>query len=163
MEARAAYRAAAQAHMDEPAVVHSLAGAAEILRDMNRYEEALAEYTELTETYPLEGTIWCGRASVLMDLGRFDEAISTFRISETHGSALIPKNGTATAYKRRGEFTKALKLFNEVAKEFPNDPVALCGRAEIYRDQGNFEAALDDYRRARDRSPFNPTPIIGVV
>jgi tetratricopeptide (TPR) repeat protein len=162
-EARVVYLAAAQSNPFDPTVTYVLQGAAEVLRDMSRYEESLSEYTKLTETYPLEGSIWAGRASVLMDLGRFDEAISTFRISETHGSARVPKNGRATAYKRRGELTKALKLYDEVVREFPNDPVALCGRAEVYRDQGNLDAALIDFRIAVERSPFTPTPIMGLV
>jgi tetratricopeptide (TPR) repeat protein len=162
-EARETYLAAAEKHADEPAVVHAWAGAAEVLRDMNYYEEALEEYTKLTHSFPLEGAIWCGRASVLMDLGRFDEAIATFRISETHGATLVPKVGMASAFKRRGEFAKALRLYNEVVSEFPNDPIALCGRADIHRDQGDLNSALIDYRTARERSPFNPIPVMGMV
>lgn len=162
-EARDAYLAAARAHPDDPGVVHALAGAAEVLRDMNRYEDALQEYEQLTNTFPLEGPLWCGRASVLIDLGRFAEAISTFRISETHGATLVPKIGMATAHKRRGEFAKALRLYNEVAAEFPNDPIALCGRADIHRDQGDLSSALRDYKMARERSPFNTAPVIGMV
>lgn len=51
-EAREAYLAAAEAHANEPDVVHALAGAAEVLRDMNRFEEAFEEYTKLTKSSP---------------------------------------------------------------------------------------------------------------
>ncbi|WP_374725679.1 tetratricopeptide repeat protein [Tardiphaga robiniae] len=72
-EAREAFLQAAQDHPYDETIVYSLQGAAEALRDMHRYEDALAEYQQLTESYPLEGHLWAGRASVLMDLGRFED------------------------------------------------------------------------------------------
>jgi tetratricopeptide (TPR) repeat protein len=162
-EARATFLKAAADHPYDETVFHSLQGAAEVLRDMNRYEEALEEYQKLTESYPLEGALWAGRASVLMDLGRFDDAITTFNISEKRGSGSVPLNGRASAYKRRGDLTQALKLYNDVVREFPHDPVALCGRAEVYKDQGNLERALADFRAAALCSPYIPGPVVGVV
>jgi len=163
-DAREVFLQAATDHPYDETVTYSLQGAAECLRDMNRYEEALAEYEQLTENHPLEGSMWAGRASTLMDLGRFDEAIKIFGISESKtASGRVPRNGKASAYKRRGDLFEALKLYNEIVREFPHDPVALCGRAEVYRDQGRLDLALEDFRVAVSCSPFTPGPLIGLI
>ena len=45
VEARQKFLNAASNYSTDPQSIHSLAGAAEVLRDMGNYEESLAEYT----------------------------------------------------------------------------------------------------------------------
>jgi tetratricopeptide (TPR) repeat protein len=163
VEARQKFLNAASNYSTDPQSIHSLAGAAEVLRDMGNYEESLAEYTKLTEIAPLDAVGWTGLASVLMDMGRFDEAISLFGKAASHRNDAVPRNGRATAYKLAGNFKSALRLYDEIVEEFPNDPVGLCGRAEVYRAMGNLDAARRDYRLAIERSPFTSIPISGLI
>jgi tetratricopeptide (TPR) repeat protein len=160
-EARERYLAAAKNFPDEPEVWHAIIGAAEVLRDMGRYDEALIEYKSLTEHAPFEGAVWAGLASVLMDLGNLDEAIKYFGIAATHSGGTVAINGRATAYKLSGNFSSALRLYDEALREFPNDAALLCGRAEVLRAQGDLPGALEAYNLAIERAPYLPIPLNG--
>ncbi len=160
-EARDHYVAAAKSFSDDPSVWHALIGAAEVLRDMGRYDEALAEYKSLTEQVPFESAAWAGLASVLMDLGNFDDAIKYFGIAATHSGGVVAANGRATAYKLSGNFPSALRLYDEALREFPNEAALLCGRAEVLRARGDLLEALDAYDLAIERAPYLPIPLNG--
>lgn len=160
-EARGAYLAAMAEFADSPQIIFAWAGAAETLRDMGENEKALGEYRVITDRWPLETSGWAGLASVLMDMGRLDDAIMTFGKASAGDRIGLSKNGRATAYKLAGNFDAALRLYDEVVRDLPNNHVALCGRAEVLRAKGQFAAALDAYDRAIIRAPYAVVPITG--
>jgi tetratricopeptide (TPR) repeat protein len=158
--ARAQYLSAAQEFANSPNVMHAKAGAAETLRDLGRFDEALREYEELTISDPLNEFFRCGLASVYMDLGQFDKAILNFGRASSKKSS-VARNGKASAYKLAGKFDAALRLYDQVIRDYPNDPIGLCGKAEVYRSQGNLDEALIVFELAIERSPFTPAPVAG--
>lgn len=161
IEARERYLAAAEKFRDDPDVWRARLGAAETLRDLGKYEEALSEYKALSLEFPFEGSVWAGLASVWMDLGNFDEAVKNFGIASTHSAGVVAKNGRATAYKLAGDFEAALRVYEEALKDFPNEAPLLSGRAEVFRSQGDLEAALEAYDLAIERAPYEPIPRSG--
>jgi tetratricopeptide (TPR) repeat protein len=160
-EARQKFIDAATAFDGLAGAEYAWIGAAETLRDMGRHEEALTEYQSLAERWPLEQSIWSGMASTMMDMGRLEEAILTFGKGRVGGFAAVPLNGRATAYKLAGNFDEALKLYDQVIRDYPNNHVSLCGRAEVLRVQGQLIAALKAYELAAERSPYSPVPLTG--
>ena len=64
--ARALFLEGAAQYPNDPERLWSLSGSAETLRDMGRYDEALAEYNKLVSDYPTEEAFWCGLASVYL-------------------------------------------------------------------------------------------------
>ncbi|MGY3482182.1 tetratricopeptide (TPR) repeat protein [Bradyrhizobium sp. USDA 4011] len=157
---RAMYLEGAEQFPHDPDYVVVRVGAAETLRDMGRYDEALLEYTRLTQEFPTDEVLWCGLASVHLDMGNFDKAIQNF------GKALnredsVARSGRATTYKQAGQFDQALRLYDQLLREFPNDIVVLCGRAEVFRVKGDLPSALSSYELAIERNPFSPEPVRG--
>jgi tetratricopeptide (TPR) repeat protein len=140
---------------NDPEYLGSLGGAAETLRDMGRYDQALAEYNKLVRDHPTEEVFWCGLASVHLDMGQFDKAIQNFG-KALRGAEVIARAGRATAYKHAGQFDQAIRIYEQLLREFPNDNAVLCGQAEVYRAKGDMLKALSAYELAIERNPFTP-------
>lgn len=160
-QARAAYLKLVADHPHHAETPRARAGAAEILRDMNRSDEALSEYIQLTRDYPTEEAYWCGLASVYMDMGAFDKAIQNFG-KATRKSNVVAMNGRATAYRHAGKFEQALRLYEQALAESPNDPISLCGRAEVYKAKGDYVNARASFEEAIERNPYVSTGFIGL-
>jgi tetratricopeptide (TPR) repeat protein len=159
-EARAMYLKGAADFPHDPEYQRARSGSAETLRDMGRYDQALEEYNKLVQEFPTEEVLWCGLASVYLDMGMFDEAILNFG-KAIRGREIVARNGRATAYKQAGQFDQALRIYDQVIREYPNDGFALCGRADVFRVKGDIPNALASYDLAIDRNPFTPEPIKG--
>ena len=160
-QARAMYlKTGAAEFQHDPEYQRARAGAAETLRDMGRYDQALDEYSKLVQEFPTEEVLWCGLASVYLDMGMFDKAIQNFG-KAIRGRDAVARNGRATAYKQAGQFEQALRIFDQLIREYPNDGVALNGRAEVFRVKGDLSNALTSYELAIDRNPFIPEPLVG--
>jgi tetratricopeptide (TPR) repeat protein len=159
-EARAMYLRGATEFPHDPERPRALAGSAETLRDMGRYDQALDEYNKLVKDYPTEEALWCGLASVYLDMGQFDKAIQNFG-KALRNKDVVARNGRATAYKHAGQFEQALRIYDQVIREYPNDEFALCGRAEVYRAKGDLLRALSSYDLAIERSPFTSGAVRG--
>ena len=95
-----------------------------------------------------------------LGMGQFDEAIQNFG-KALRGKDVIARCGRATAYKQAGQFDQALRIYDQVLREYPNDDVVLCGRAEVFRAKGDMQNALSSYELAIQRNPFKPTSIRG--
>ncbi|MGY4224292.1 tetratricopeptide (TPR) repeat protein [Bradyrhizobium sp. USDA 4503] len=160
--ARAMYLQGAKQFPHDPDYVVVRIGAAETLRDMGRYDEAFSEYTKLGQEFPTDEVIWCGLASVHLDMGNFDKAIQNFGKALRRADS-VARSGRATAYKLAGQFDQALRLYDQLLKEFPNDKVVLCGRADVFRVKGDLSSALSSFDLAIERSPFSPDPVRGKI
>ncbi len=150
---------------NHPDVDHTYIAAADTLRDMGLYHEALNEFEELTERFPLQPLAWEGLATVQMDLGDFDNAIKTFgkAIANTRAMEVQArhKNGRALALRWAGRFDEAHQLYDEVIAILPNNGVALTGKGAAFREAGKYDAAITAYDTAIDRCPYSPFPIAG--
>lgn len=57
-------------------------------------------------------------------------------------------NKHALALMDTGQYEGAIRIFSRVIRFYPQDAVALYNRASIYKQQGNYDAALADHNQA---------------
>jgi tetratricopeptide (TPR) repeat protein len=143
-EALVAFRAARETFRGQDAEQYTWSGAAETLRDMWKFEDALQEYEQGIARYPHVRALLCGRAAVLADLGRLDHAIARYDAVELQ-SDLVALNGKASVLKEQGRLDEAQDVIAEAIQLYPADPVARCVQAEILRLQGDLPGALQLY------------------
>ena len=105
-EALAAYRKIRADFSSRETELHAWSGAAETLRDMWKFEEALEEYQQGLARFPEERFLLCGRAAVLTELGRLGDALAAYRIPELRGD-LVAMNGAAVVLREQGNLREA--------------------------------------------------------
>jgi tetratricopeptide (TPR) repeat protein len=89
-----------------------------------------------------------------MNTGRAAESIATFtRITEMKPDFAEGWNKRATIYFMTGELQKSLKDCDEVIRRNPAHFGALAGYGQIYLQLGDYEKALDYFRRALAVNP----------
>jgi tetratricopeptide (TPR) repeat protein len=160
-QARNKYLEVAREFDDLPGVEYAWSGAADVLKDMGRLDEAIAEYQGLTNRWPLSSQLWNGLAFVLIEAGRLDEAVLTFGKSSAQRPNIFAAVGRASAFRLSGRLTEALRLYDEAIENYPNNHFALCGRAEVFRVKGQHQLALAAFDLAAARSPFVAEPLVG--
>ncbi len=127
---------------------------AETLRDLGRYEEALAGFEETMGRFPHDAVAPNARAETLRDLGRYEEALAGFE--ETMGRFPrneVAPNARAETLRDLGRYEEALAGFEETMGRFPHNEVAPTARAETLRDLGRYEEALAGFEETMGRFP----------
>jgi len=157
--AEQAYRKAVDADPDDPGHRHGLAQA---LMAQDKYSAALEQFQKLAE---LEPGNWENllRASLLQRrLGQFEQA----EASLARARQLAPGNpeisyNEALLYQDEGRFDVAIRILTDAIAGLKNqagaNPNALGAFYEqlghIYRDQGNYQAALESFREMAKANP----------
>lgn len=157
-DALAAYRAACVRFGTEHERGHyNMAGVAECLRDLERLDEALAEYDRALETCQYVSALHAGRAATLVEMGRFDEANSSYVISrDLDDDNVVPRNGIASLLRQAGEFERAEEDYRGIIADFPFDVHSRGGLVSTLRDLGRFEEAVSEARSAIEFLPASP-------
>ncbi|MDE2503163.1 MAG: tetratricopeptide repeat protein [Burkholderiales bacterium] len=110
-------------------------------------------YKRFVERQPY--AVYCGRvaAELLLDMRRYLEAQRVFEKLTEATKAVWARLGIARAQMGAGDNASARQTVREVLVEAPESADAhdLVGRLLI--EQGDFEAALDAYRKAADLTP----------
>jgi tetratricopeptide (TPR) repeat protein len=129
---------------------------AETLRDLGRYEEALAAFEETMRGFPQDEVAPTARGETLRDLGRYEEALAAFEAAmRRFPRNEVAPNARAETLRDLGRFEEALAAFWETMRRFPHNEVAPNARAETLRDLGRFEEALAVYEETMRRFPRN--------
>lgn len=134
---------------------------------LNKYNESLSHYDqaqktlENSEDFLAIASIGLNRAYVLTEMNRFDEAVQCFELTkehcERHGMTLwaaIADRGIAQMHFRRGNYSTALRILEEVRRKHEEladaRRVGLCDmdRAEIYLELNLFDDAATIAARA---------------
>ncbi len=117
-------------------------------------------FSSLIQDFPRSSLIadaYYALATICEDESKYGEAITNFRQVITLGkSDLAGTSAIAIAgiNVKQGQFDAALKLYNDVIKDYPNlehliDPKI----AEAYRNMDNYEQALEFYRKSLNVVP----------
>ncbi|MDE2368458.1 MAG: tetratricopeptide repeat protein [Burkholderiales bacterium] len=122
--------------------------------DTGNHQTAFARaYKRFIERQPY--AVYCGRvaAELLLDMRRFVEAQRVFEKLTEATKAIWARLGIARAQMGAGNSAGARETVHAVLVEEPESADAhdLVGRLLI--DQGDFEAALDSYRKAAELTP----------
>lgn len=134
----------------------SKVGAAEVLRDLERPDEALTEYKQIVRDHPGFMPAQCGLAATYSDLGQFDKAINAYDIAlGLDQNSIVALNGRATVLRHRGSLDEAIGLYDIIIGKFPHDASAYCGRAEVLRAKGELQEAEKSYQEIVTRFPGN--------
>ena len=127
---------------------------AETLRDLGRYDEALAAFEETMRRFPQDEVAPNARAETLRDLGRYDEALAAFEETmRRFPQNEVARNARAETLRDLGRYDEALAAFEETMRRFPQDEVAPNARAETLRDLGRYDEALAAFEETMRRFP----------
>ncbi len=123
-------------------------------RDLKRFDEALADFTQAITLDPSSSWAYHDRGSTYQDMKRFDEALADF----TQAIALDPSS--SSAYNNRGLIYRDLKRSDEALADFtqaialdPSSSSAYNSRGLLYRDLKRFDEALADFTQAITLDP----------
>ncbi len=129
---------------------------AETLRDLGRYDEALAAFEETMRRFPQDEVAPNARAETLRDLGRYDEALAAFEETmRRFPQNEVARNARAETLRDLGRYDEALAAFEETMRRFPQDEVAPTARAETLRDLGRYDEALAAFEETMRRFPHD--------
>ena len=60
------------------------------------------------------------------------------------------KINIAVKFKREGNYKEALECYEEISREYPNDPVVYFSWAKTLTSDGNFEKAINYFQLAKN-------------
>jgi outer membrane protein OmpA-like peptidoglycan-associated protein/Tol biopolymer transport system component len=85
-----------------------------------------------------------------------NKKVTKSRKINTQAQANNPLN-RAIAESRRGNYEKAIKIYNQLLEEKPGHPDLLARRGTVYFEKGDNNAALSDFNQIIETNPdFNP-------
>ena len=100
-------------------------GRAEVLKALNRLDEALAAYDAVMEDYSGDIVAKSGRAEVLKALNRLDEALAAYdAVIEEYPEGMVAKSGRAEVLKALNRLDEALAAYDAVIEAHPESMVA---------------------------------------
>ncbi len=123
---------------DHPFILNNRGNA---LKELTRYEEALASYDKAIALYPDYSDAYNNRGNVLQALKRFEEAI----VSYDRALALQPD--FAAAHNSRADVLLEMKRFGEALSGYDQAIALQLDDADTYHNRGN---ALQELRRYKD-------------
>jgi len=119
------------------------------LKDLKRYDEALASYERAIALKPDYAEAYSNRGNALQDLRRFDEALANYE------HAIEFKPGLPEAHSNRGNVLRDLQRFDEALASYDRAIALKQDYAEAYYKRGNvlqdlrrFDEAIASYDRA---------------
>ena len=158
-KAEDAYRKAIENDPDDPGHRHGLAQA---LMEQDKFTEALEQFKRLTALEPGSWENYLRAAQIYERLNQYDQAESNL----LHAKQLAPENlevlyDEALLYDDQGRFGDAEKVLNDTIAGIKSQPggnvnalgILYTQLGHSYRDQGNFQAAIDAFQELGKLSP----------
>lgn len=115
--------------------------AASILVDLGRFDEARAQYEQLTSGSDIVAAgATLGKAQALARAGQYGPAIDTLKALSTQTGGLMPADGIlmelARTYQASGKVDDARKTFLELVEKHADSPLAAQAKSEIEKLKG---------------------------
>jgi tetratricopeptide (TPR) repeat protein len=115
--------------------------AAATLVALDRFNEAIAQYDQLTDTRGLLGqSARLGKAEAQLRAGQHDAAISAFKEISDRSDGNLPKEALllelARAYKVAGKTDDARKTLNQIVEQHADSPFATTAKQELEKIPG---------------------------
>lgn len=127
------------------------------LRDLERREEALAAFQDVSEAWPDRADIWTELAVSLSRLNRREEAIEAYhRAIHIEGESPHLLTQVARLQFLSGDLASPEELLVKAVELEPSYTPAHINLAILREDQGRMSDALSIYRSLRARFPNDP-------
>ena len=128
---------------EHPEDVFAKTGRAEVLKSLNRLNEALNAYEATIKDHPENMVARNGRAEVLKSLNRLDEALNAYdEIAERHPENVVARNGRAEVLKSLNRLAESNAAYKQILSDHPWSLVARNGRACVLRALKRWDDAL---------------------
>src|SRR5215472_948205 len=139
----------------------AIRGLAENYLNNGQLENALEQYKVIADSNPEDAQTYVRMAEIYRREGKFDEALESLKRAE----ALVPDTmdvpySMAAVYQAQGRYDDAIKLLQDLLKKSEKSNEAGTSQADrnnraiflerlgmIYREQENYTAAVDTFRR----------------
>ena len=153
----------------EPQLSVSSVQIARIFQQKGIYDQAIRHYTQALKTAPSAG-VFGALGTLWLLQNEFDQAVNSLQSALTFApdSATLNQNLLA-AYHRWGvhylktdQLSEAFKCFERGLKRFPFSEILLSGRAATHTSAGEYQKALDIYRRILQINPEYTAARIGM-
>ena len=143
---------------------------AQIFQQKGIYDQAIKHYTQALRTAP-SAEVFGALGTLSLLQGEFDQAVNSLR----RALILAPDSGTLNqnllaAYHRWGvqylkadQPSEALKLFKRALTRFPFSEILLADLAATHASAGEYQKALDIYRRILQVNPEYTAVKIGIA
>jgi len=134
----------------------------ETYENMERYDEALADFNRAIELDPEDAQTIANRGITYVAMERYNDALTDL----SHAIEIEPDNAIMTA--RRGVFYQLMKQYDDALADLnraielqPDNVPMIAIRGETYRLMKEYERALADLDQAVELEPDNASPIAG--
>jgi tetratricopeptide (TPR) repeat protein len=128
------------------------------LKDVERYEEALAAYTRATELALEKATYHNNQGDTLYELKRYEEALAAYtRATELAPEKATYHNNRGLALSKLDRYEDELAAVRQAAELAPENAVYHNNVGNALYSLGHYEEALPAYTRATELAPENAT------
>lgn len=121
---------------------------------MGKDEQAEAYYEKSLDEAPFNVYTWLTLGLLRDRSGRYEQALEAFdfalTIDDDFEPTLFSKANTLIAMER---YTDAIDLLNDLIKELPTNPYAMCLIAECYENMHRYEEATSYYKKVIENRP----------
>ena len=121
------------------------------LRELKRYDEALADFNRIEEIAPYYLRTYINRAGIYMRQSKFESAIKdfdTYLSFEPNDGDMLQGRGVAHYYL--GNYQEALRDYDLSISLVSDRGDFHLNRSQVYADMGNKQKALDDALKSRE-------------
>ena len=140
--------------------VQLLAQRGEALLQLERMDEAVADFDKALAGDPNQVAAWNNRGLALNALKRFDQALDSFdRAIELSPQSVEVHNNRGDTLREMRRFDEALKSFSEALRLKPDDWASLTNRAVALSVMGRIDEAIADYDRSLALAPNTPAAL----
>lgn len=134
-----------------------LSSRAELYAEMEQYDKAIADYTQVIYKEPNNEDAYYERALCrLMNADTLGARLDLEQIDTFNPNSAKSRLGMAYVYKAKGQWREASELYDELIKRNPKSPSLLRERAEVFYLAGRMGAALDDVNKSIEMGPRDP-------
>lgn len=124
---------------------------ASLLIRLNRFQEAIDDYTQLIAKYPEDPHSYSGRAFALTALGNTDraqeDANRAIEMSSEFADEIHRSTEVANVYRllRAEEYDLALDAANQIVADYPDESLGYRIRAHIHWEREEYVESREDY------------------
>jgi len=130
---------------------------AQLFAEMEKYPEAIEDYTEVIYQEPENEDAYYERALCrLMNKDTLGARLDLEQIDIFNPNSAKSRLGMAYVYKAQGMWREASELYDVLIERNPKNASLLRERAEVYYFSNRFGAALDDVNKSIDKDPREP-------